>query len=99
MKSRNYYPDIFSKCQFDLLQILAMDVNREDYEIGLPILKKAGVTHKIDFREGPAMPVLDQLIKDVSNQTFPLSLFESSDCVRLSPGKVPWILRFHLRGR
>lgn len=48
------------------LQILAMDINRENYEIGLPIIEKAGVAHKIDFREGPALPVLDQMIEDVS---------------------------------
>ncbi|MBO1915373.1 O-methyltransferase, partial [Microvirga sp. 3-52] len=34
--------------------ILAMDINRENYELGLPCIEKAGVAHKIDFREGPA---------------------------------------------
>lgn len=43
-----------------------MDVNRENYELGLPIIEKAGVAHKIDFREGPALPVLDELVADVS---------------------------------
>lgn len=42
-----------------------MDVNREYYELGLPVIEKAGVAHKIDFREGPALPLLDVLIKDV----------------------------------
>lgn len=51
------------------LQILAMDINRENYELGLPVIQKAGVAHKIDFREGPALPVLDQMIQDVSHQT------------------------------
>lgn len=46
-------------------QILAMDVNRENYELGLPVIEKAGVAHKIDFREGPALPVLDEIVKDV----------------------------------
>ncbi|CAL5324640.1 unnamed protein product [Camellia sinensis] len=45
-------------------KILAMDINRENYELGLPIIQKAGVAHKIDFREGPALPVLDQMIED-----------------------------------
>ncbi|KVI02677.1 O-methyltransferase, family 3 [Cynara cardunculus var. scolymus] len=45
-------------------KILALDINRENYEIGLPIIKKAGVAHKIDFREGPALPLLDQMIND-----------------------------------
>ena len=43
-----------------------MDVDRENYDLGLPVIVKAGVAHKIDFREGPALPVLDQMIKDVS---------------------------------
>ena len=46
-------------------KILAMDINRENYELGLPSIQKAGVAHKIDFREGPALPVLDELVKDV----------------------------------
>ncbi|KAD3640910.1 hypothetical protein E3N88_30133 [Mikania micrantha] len=45
-------------------KILALDINRENYEIGLPIIEKAGVAHKIDFREGPALPVLDKMIED-----------------------------------
>ncbi|KAJ9564282.1 hypothetical protein OSB04_000248 [Centaurea solstitialis] len=45
-------------------KILALDINRENYEIGLPIIEKAGVAYKIDFREGPALPLLDQMIND-----------------------------------
>ncbi|KAH1202626.1 Caffeoyl-CoA O-methyltransferase [Glycine max] len=45
-------------------KILALDVNREYYELGLPIIQKAGVAHKIDFREGPALPFLDEMLKD-----------------------------------
>ncbi|XP_041989716.1 caffeoyl-CoA O-methyltransferase-like isoform X2 [Salvia splendens] len=48
-------------------KILAMDVDRENYDLGLPVIEKAGVTHKIDFREGPALPVLDEMIKDSKN--------------------------------
>ncbi|TXG64281.1 hypothetical protein EZV62_011275 [Acer yangbiense] len=47
--------------------ILAMDINRENYELGLPVIQKAGVAHKIEFREGPALPVLDQMILDEKN--------------------------------
>ncbi|GKD39170.1 caffeoyl-CoA O-methyltransferase-like protein [Tanacetum coccineum] len=46
-------------------KILALDINRENYEIGLPIIEKAGVAHKIDFREGPALPLLDQMVDDI----------------------------------
>ncbi|KAK3205872.1 hypothetical protein Dsin_019918 [Dipteronia sinensis] len=45
-------------------KILALDTNREYYELGLPIIQKAGVAHKIDFREGPALPVIDQMLQD-----------------------------------
>jgi caffeoyl-CoA O-methyltransferase len=45
--------------------VLALDINREYYDLGLPMIEKAGVTHKIDFREGPALPLLDQLLQDV----------------------------------
>ncbi|KAH1157730.1 hypothetical protein GLYMA_11G054500v4 [Glycine max] len=36
--------------------------------LALPSDGKAGVAHKIDFREGPALPLLDQLIKDEKNK-------------------------------
>ncbi|KAL8540374.1 hypothetical protein ACS0TY_001833 [Phlomoides rotata] len=49
-------------------KILAMDIHRETYELGLPIIEKAGLAHKIDFREGPALPVLDEMIKDVMDR-------------------------------
>jgi len=48
--------------------ILAMDINRENYEtIGKPCLEQAGVAHKVDFRVGPALPVLDELLEDEAN--------------------------------
>ncbi|KAK9211752.1 hypothetical protein WN943_001129 [Citrus x changshan-huyou] len=49
-------------------QIMAIDVNRETYEIGLPVIKKAGVDHKINFIESEALSVLDQLLKDSENE-------------------------------
>ena len=48
-----------------LLQIIAIDVNRETFVIGLPVIKKAGVADKIDFIESEALPVLDQLLQNV----------------------------------
>ena len=57
------------------MQILAMDINRENYELGRPTLEKAGVAHKVDFREGPALPILDELVKDVSFLYPPLKSF------------------------
>ncbi|GJY83340.1 retrovirus-related pol polyprotein from transposon TNT 1-94 [Tanacetum coccineum] len=41
---------------------MALDINRENYEIRHPVIEKAGVAHKIHFREGPAIPIFDQII-------------------------------------
>ncbi|GKV14065.1 hypothetical protein SLEP1_g24989 [Rubroshorea leprosula] len=50
-------------------KIVAIDLNRETYEIGLPIIKKAGVEHKIDFIQSEALPVLDRLLEDLGNES------------------------------
>ncbi|OMO91632.1 O-methyltransferase, family 3 [Corchorus olitorius] len=49
-------------------QIIAIDINRETYEIGLPIIRKAGVENKINFIESQALPVLDKLLQDKENE-------------------------------
>ncbi|KAL5573056.1 hypothetical protein UlMin_022653 [Ulmus minor] len=49
-------------------KIVAVDISRKDYEIGLPVIKKAGVEHKIDFIESKALPVLDKLTEDAQNE-------------------------------
>ncbi|KAE7998598.1 hypothetical protein FH972_003129 [Carpinus fangiana] len=49
-------------------EITAIDINRETFEIGLPIIKKAGVADKINFIESEASPVLDQLIQNHENE-------------------------------
>ncbi|CAN8325990.1 unnamed protein product [Cochlearia groenlandica] len=49
-------------------KIIAIDVNRDSYEIGLPVIEKAGVEHKIDFRESEALPVLDELLNNKANE-------------------------------
>lgn len=67
-KSWWLFGSLWDPCELLLPQILALDINRENYEIGLPVIQKAGLAHKIDFREGPAMPVLDQLVQDVSSK-------------------------------
>lgn len=51
-----------------VVQIIAIDVDRKNYDqIGLPIIKRAGVEHKINFIESQALPVLDKLLEDVSD--------------------------------
>lgn len=60
------------------MQITAIDINRKTYEIGLPVIKKAGVEHKIDFVESQALPILDKFLEDVSREkiaTLYLTLF------------------------
>ncbi|KAL6224139.1 hypothetical protein ACLB2K_002995 [Fragaria x ananassa] len=50
-------------------KIVAIDINRETYDqIGLPVIKKAGVEHKIDFIESEAVPVLDKLLENPENE-------------------------------
>ncbi|KAI3671046.1 hypothetical protein L1987_87692 [Smallanthus sonchifolius] len=49
-------------------KIVAIDVNREFYEIGRPIIGKAGVEHKINFIESEAILALDKLLEDDDNK-------------------------------
>lgn len=49
-------------------KIVAVDLNREAYEIGLPVIRRAGVENKIDFIESEALPVLNQLLEDPGNE-------------------------------
>ncbi|XP_059280220.1 probable caffeoyl-CoA O-methyltransferase At4g26220 [Lycium ferocissimum] len=49
-------------------KILAIDPDRQSYEKGLPIIQKAGVEHKINFKDSPALPVLDKLLEDDINK-------------------------------
>eukprot|EP00252_Welwitschia_mirabilis_P019892 TRINITY_DN4724_c0_g1_i1.p2 TRINITY_DN4724_c0_g1~~TRINITY_DN4724_c0_g1_i1.p2 ORF type:complete len:254 (-),score=26.75 TRINITY_DN4724_c0_g1_i1:373-1134(-) len=45
-------------------KIIAIDIDKEPYEKGKPIIEKAGVAQKIDFRHGDAMQVLEDLINN-----------------------------------
>ncbi|GAB2292227.1 hypothetical protein Dimus_026476 [Dionaea muscipula] len=49
-------------------KVIGIDIDRKAYEIGLPSIKKAGVEHKIDFIESPALPILDNLLQDPANE-------------------------------
>ncbi|KAD6454978.1 hypothetical protein E3N88_09684 [Mikania micrantha] len=55
------------RCIGDKL-IVAIDVNREFYEIGKPVIRKAQVEHKINFIESEAIPALDKLLEDPNNE-------------------------------
>ncbi|XP_076896180.1 putative caffeoyl-CoA O-methyltransferase At4g26220 [Bidens hawaiensis] len=45
-------------------KIVAIDMNRESYEIGRPVIEKAKVEHKIDFIESEALPALDKILEN-----------------------------------
>ena len=47
-------------------QIIAIDMNRENYQLGAPVIERAGLSHKIDFREGLILPQLDEMLQEVS---------------------------------
>ncbi|KAL6330681.1 hypothetical protein AAG906_009109 [Vitis piasezkii] len=49
-------------------KITAIDVDRQAYEMGLPVIRKAGVEHKINFMESQALPGLDQLLEEHENE-------------------------------
>ncbi|XP_059633067.1 probable caffeoyl-CoA O-methyltransferase At4g26220 [Cornus florida] len=49
-------------------KIIAIDVNRKSYEIGLPTIQEAGVEHKINFIESKALPYLDKLLENQENE-------------------------------
>ncbi|KAJ0891107.1 putative caffeoyl-CoA O-methyltransferase [Helianthus annuus] len=49
-------------------KIVAIDMNRESYEIGRPVIEKAGVEHKVEFIESEALPALDKLLENRDNE-------------------------------
>ncbi|KAF3627040.1 Caffeoyl-CoA O-methyltransferase [Capsicum annuum] len=52
----------------ELSEITAIDLDRDAYEMGLPVIKKAGVEHKINFIQSLALTVLDELLEDHENR-------------------------------
>ncbi|XP_076949739.1 putative caffeoyl-CoA O-methyltransferase At4g26220 isoform X1 [Bidens hawaiensis] len=49
-------------------KIVAIDRNRESYEIGRPVIDKAKVKHKINFIESEALPALDKMLENPDNE-------------------------------
>ncbi|KAK1418592.1 hypothetical protein QVD17_27737 [Tagetes erecta] len=49
-------------------KIVAIDMDRKAYEIGLPVIQKAGVEHKIDFIESKALSALDKILENPDNE-------------------------------
>ncbi|KAJ8638514.1 hypothetical protein MRB53_012781 [Persea americana] len=46
-----------------MIHIIAIDPDREAYELGLPIIRKAGVEHKIDFIDSHGLTILDKILQ------------------------------------
>ncbi|XP_071700949.1 probable caffeoyl-CoA O-methyltransferase At4g26220 [Rutidosis leptorrhynchoides] len=49
-------------------KIVAIDLDRNAYEVGKPFIEKAGVGHKIEFIESEAKVALDKLLEDHDNK-------------------------------
>ncbi|KNA14162.1 hypothetical protein SOVF_110060 [Spinacia oleracea] len=58
-------------------KVIAFDPDREAYEVGLPYIKKAGVEHKIDFVQGPAMPFLNDMITNGKEGIFDFAFVDA----------------------
>ncbi|KAK7251486.1 hypothetical protein RIF29_34736 [Crotalaria pallida] len=76
-------------------KIIAIDPDRKAYEIGLPFIKNAGVEHKIDFIESPALPVLDKLLEDIGGTVAYDSTLWGGGTVALPEKSVPETEREH----
>ncbi|MBA0700359.1 hypothetical protein Gotur_021733 [Gossypium turneri] len=51
-------------------KVIAIDPDKEAYEVGAPFIKKAGMQHKIEFFPSDAFLVLDDLIKNGEEGSF-----------------------------
>ncbi|KAJ7298297.1 hypothetical protein O6H91_14G060600 [Diphasiastrum complanatum] len=60
-------------------KIIAMDINRKNFDLGYPFMEQAGVAHKIDFREGPGLDTLDALLLEKKNHGFFDFIFVDAD--------------------
>ncbi|KAI6681938.1 hypothetical protein NL676_035819 [Syzygium grande] len=49
-------------------KIIAIDVDREAYEMGFPVIEKAGVENKVDFIKSEALRALDDLMENPDNK-------------------------------
>ncbi|XP_073099564.1 norbelladine 4'-O-methyltransferase isoform X2 [Elaeis guineensis] len=67
-------------------QILAIDIEKSYYEIGLPFIQRAGVENKINFIEAAAIPFLDKMIQEVGGViAYDNTLWSGSVAVPVDP--------------
>ncbi|KAI0492668.1 hypothetical protein KFK09_026944 [Dendrobium nobile] len=65
-------------------KIMAIDIDKSNYEIGRQYIQKAGVEHKIQFIESQALPVLDKLIQELKGEELFDFAFVDADKVNYS---------------
>ncbi|XP_047967742.1 flavonoid 3',5'-methyltransferase-like [Salvia hispanica] len=61
----------------DEAKIIAIDPDREAYEVGLAFIEKAGVTHKIEFINSDAVTALNQLLHNGEEGTFDFAFVDA----------------------
>ncbi|XP_076923554.1 putative caffeoyl-CoA O-methyltransferase At4g26220 [Bidens hawaiensis] len=70
-------------------KIVAIDMDRESYDIGRPVIENAKVDHKIDFIESKALQALDKMLENPANE-------ESFDFAFVDADKINYI-HYHER--
>ncbi|PIN09348.1 O-methyltransferase [Handroanthus impetiginosus] len=58
-------------------KIIAIDPDREAYEIGLPFIQKANMAHKIQFIDSDAMNILKELLTKGEEGTFDFAFVDA----------------------
>ncbi|KAL1550442.1 flavonoid 3',5'-methyltransferase-like [Salvia divinorum] len=61
----------------DKAKVIAIDPDREAYEVGLPFIEKAGVAHKIQFVNSDAVTAINQLLHDGEEGTFDFAFVDA----------------------
>ncbi|GJN03886.1 hypothetical protein PR202_ga21379 [Eleusine coracana subsp. coracana] len=58
-------------------KVVAIDASREHYELGRPVIEKAGVGHKVDFRASDGIAELDRLLAEGGEELFDLAYVDA----------------------
>uniref|UniRef100_A0A3Q7HD48 caffeoyl-CoA O-methyltransferase n=1 Tax=Solanum lycopersicum TaxID=4081 RepID=A0A3Q7HD48_SOLLC len=66
----------------NIMQIIAIDLDREAYEMELPIIQKANIEHKINFIQSSTLSALDELLNENDNRGIFDFAFIDADRVR-----------------